>query len=127
MPEPHVFAATAFDAEAARLAAETLCGEADRSSEWDSDTVGTALAQALDAFPGFSEFVSAHEDEAYPKIDLTGLPADARSPLLEAVAGLAETSAKAEIDEGFEWDDVEADERACRAGLLAWALPGPKA
>jgi hypothetical protein len=126
MPKPHVFVATAFDADIAFSAAETLCDEADRSSEWDRGTVSNALALALDAFPGFSAFVSEHEEDAYPEIDLSALPPEAKHPLLDAVAGLAQTSAKAELDEGFEWHEVEADEEACRAGLLALALPAPK-
>lgn len=120
------------DVENALHACLRMAAIVERSSEWDSGEVGDVMGLAARAFPGLLEFVSkvAEHEGKYRnvQVDLSALPEDCRTSTIVAAAQLAVVGAVAELDESFEWDDVERVGNTCveAAANAPTASTGPR-
>lgn len=120
----NTFRASAYDAAKAEEACRKLAAAYAASDNdcTDSGAVGEAMGLAVEAFPGLQDFAFALEDGGADASDLvldhSGVAGDDRL-LVAAAARLAAVGAAAEVNEGFEWHDVDACVVPCQEAVAA--------
>ncbi len=121
-----IFAVTEYDQDKALEASRALVEAYERTSggSVDSGAVGTALALAVEAFPGLQDFVDGSSDGVTMQLSAVQDGVDGR--LLAAVADLAAVGALAEVYSGFDWSEVDPVHVQVREALdgMSAAAPG---